>query len=58
MNPNNFNSLALLVVCAGILCLLAAPILSMPPETLGAKVAFLIIFAFITSMAVQAVRNS
>ena len=54
---NRLNSLALLVTCAGILALLAAPILSMPPETLGFKIAFMVVFALITSMAVQAVRD-
>lgn len=57
MKPR-LNNLALLVVCAGILALLAAPILSMPSETLGFKVAFLVIFTLITYMAVQAVRNT
>ena len=56
MKPR-LNSLGLLIVCAGILALLAAPILSMPPETLGFKVAFVLVFALITSMAIQAVRN-
>ena len=56
MKPS-LNSLGLLIVCAGILALLAAPILSLPPETLGFKVSFLVVFALITSMAVQAVRN-
>jgi hypothetical protein len=54
---NRLNNLALLVVCAGILALLAAPILSLPPETSGFKIAFIVVFALITSMAVQAVRN-
>ena len=56
MKPS-LNSLGLLIVCAGILALLAAPILSLPPETLGFKVAFVLVFALITSMAIQAVRN-
>ena len=54
---HSLNSLGLLIVCAGILALIAAPILSLPPETLGFKVAFVLVFALITYMAVQTARN-
>ena len=57
MKLPDLSTLGLLAVCAGILGLLAAPILSLPPETFGFKVAFVLVFALVTYMAVQTARN-